>query len=157
VETAAEQQQKSQKPAALTSAPTSESDISAAVAELRSADAGTLRQVEPLASCLPLDRFQAVVEKLKGQRLSSVVRNDAGLFVFLLRLELDEMRRERAAAVAAMADAAPPVESRIERIKRTDPARYIAAMKDTPGFDVEAYLTEHVADEVERQRLRRTA
>jgi hypothetical protein len=101
-------------------APT-ETDISAAVAELHNADAGTIRQVEPLARQLPRDRFEEVVETVRIRRLSNVVRNDAGLMVHLLRLELEQLKRTSAPAVQAPGTAVP---SRIERLKREDPEEY---------------------------------
>jgi hypothetical protein len=126
-----------------------ETEISAAVAELRNGDAGTHRQVEPLARLLPAERFFAVLENLRDRRLSSTVRNDAGLFVHLLRVAVQELRAEHAS------QAAPPVESMIERIKLEEPAKYIEAMKGSPVFDLEAYLAKYVDDVDERERLRR--
>ena len=74
---------------------TRESDISAAVDELRNADAYTKRQVQPLAEALLRDRFHATFRLLKERRLSSVVRDVAGLFVHLLKVELQAVRLER--------------------------------------------------------------
>ena len=119
-EAAAEQQQTNSSSAA--SRPPNENEISAAVAELRNADAHTCRQVEPLARMLPVDRFEQVVETLRQRRLSSVVRNDAGLFVYLLRLECDEARREMVVFEA--------VESPIERLKRENPDEYARRMSE---------------------------
>jgi hypothetical protein len=129
---AAEQQQSDTStaadgPARGAGEPTRESDISAAVAELRNADGGTLRQVEPLARLLPRDRFEEVVETHRVRCLSSVIHNDAGFFVFLLRNAWDELRRETRAV------AQPPetaVESGIERLKRDDPEEYARRMAD---------------------------
>jgi hypothetical protein len=152
---AAEQQQSETSSAAVRWESARQTEISAAVAELRNGDAGTLRQVEPLARLLPYERFHAVLEVLRERRLSSTVRNDAGLFVYLLRVEVEALRAER--ALSAAEKAAPPVESMIERVRREEPAKYIAAMKDSPVFDLEAYLVEYVDDVDERERLRRTA
>jgi hypothetical protein len=132
-----------------------ESEVSAAVAELRNADAGTLRQVEPLARLLPHERFRAVLDVLRERRLSSTVRNDAGLFVHLLRVEVQALKAELGALTAEAV--APPVESMVDRVKREDPAKYIEAMKDSPAFDLEAYLVKYVDDVDERERLRRAA
>ena len=105
--------------------PTRESDISAAVDELHTADAYTRNQVEPLARALPRDRFEHVVETLRQRRLSSVVRNDAGLFVFLLKAELAALRKEQAFTAQAPETAVP---SRIERLKRENPDEYARRM-----------------------------
>lgn len=105
--------------------PTRESDISAAVDELRNADAYTLRQVEPLARALPRDRFEEVVATLRARCLSSVVRNDAGLLVHLLRLEFAALRIERPAFTQPPETA---VGSRIERLKRDEPEEYARRM-----------------------------
>jgi hypothetical protein len=107
--------------------PTRESEISAAVDELRHADAYTLRQVEPLARALPRDRFEEVVATLRARCLSSVVRNDAGLFVHLLRLEFAALRIERPAFTQPPETAVP---SRIEQLKRDDPDEYARLMAD---------------------------
>jgi hypothetical protein len=154
---AAEQQQsESDSTAAVRLESAREHDVSAAVAELRNGDAGTLRQVEPLARLLPYERFRTVLEVLRERRLSSTVRNDAGLFVHLLRIEVAALRAER--ALLAVENAVPPVESMIDRVKREEPAKYIDAMKENyPAFDLEAYLVEYVDDVDERERLRRAA
>jgi hypothetical protein len=129
-EAAAEQQQSESSSAADRQEPPTEKEISAAVAELRNADVHTLRQVEPLAASLTRDRFEEVVETLRTRCLSSVVRNDAGLFVYLLRLECDQARREYAATVRAQAEAAPRALSRIERLKREKPEEYARRMAE---------------------------
>jgi len=152
---AAEQQQRDENTAAVRLESARESEVSAAVAELRNGDAGTLRQIEPLARLLPYERFRIVLELLRERRLSSTVRNDAGLFIHLLRVEVQMLRAERAALAAEAI--APPVESLIDRVKREQPAKYIEAMKDSTEFDLEAYLVEYVDDVDERERLRRSA
>jgi hypothetical protein len=123
---AAEQQQRDASTAAIRVAAASESEISAAVAELWSADPGTLNQIEPLASLLSADRFQATFKKLKERRLSSPIRNDAGYFVYLLRVEI---RALRAASALPSAAHGPQGESGIERMKREDPDEYARRME----------------------------
>lgn len=154
---AAEQQQSETSSAAGRWESARESEVSAAVASLRTGDAGTLRQVEPLARLLPVDRFRAVVEKLNERRLSSPVRNDAGLFVYLLGVEVDTLRRERAIVDAERAVAEPAEPTGIEALKRRDPAQYVRAMLSSGALDLEAFLAEYVDDPGERARLRRIA
>jgi hypothetical protein len=127
---AAEQQQSDTStaadgPARGAGEPPTEKEISAAVDELWHADAYTLRQVEPLARALPHDCFEEVAETLRVRRLSSVVRNDAGLFVHLLRAALAAVRVERQAFTPPPGTA---VDSRIERMKRDEPEEYARRM-----------------------------
>jgi hypothetical protein len=140
---AAEQQQVESSSAAPRQRPPTREEISAAVGQLRTADAGTFRQVEPLARSLTVDRFEEVVETLKARRLSNIVRNDAGYFVRLLGIACEGERQELEATfhqqVAARQPPETKVSSRIERMKRENPeeyARKIAAFEASIGRSV---------------------
>jgi hypothetical protein len=132
-----------------------ESEIAAAVGRLRSVDHGTLAVVEPLARALPRETFLHVLRTLDHRTRAGTVANDVGLLVRLLRVAVNEHGRRQAAEAASDV---PAVElGLVERTKRENPAGYLEAMRDVPGFDVDGFLAEYVADSAERERLRRLA
>jgi hypothetical protein len=123
--------------------PPTREEISAAVKTLRNKDAGTLRQVEPLARRLTVDLFEEAMETLRARCLANTVRNDAGYLMHLLRVTCQELRDEHEAAFwQGVAERQPPetkVGSRIEQLKREDPAEYkrkMAAFRESIGRKV---------------------
>jgi hypothetical protein len=138
-------------------------EVAAAVECLVSKDSGTLAVVERLARSLTREEFERALKKLERRRQSTTdpLLDDAAYLVSVLKLALREQARLRAAARVdplARASAEKPPSGFVERVKREEPERYIAAMvKQMPDFDVERYLACYVSDESERQRLRRLA
>lgn len=95
----AEQSEPEEGSAAAPEAPPDLQRILRVTSGLRSQDQGTLRQIEPLAIQIPLSRFLNAVEKMQRRKN---VKNDAGLLVSLLRLEINEHALDVAKAHAAL-------------------------------------------------------
>lgn len=131
-------------------------EIAAVLVQLRSADDWTWAQVERLARQVTAEAFARAVGVLDRRRATGSVENDAGYLVYLLRLECDRAARDRAQALADAQSAAGvevPI-GHVERIRRTDPERYVRSMLARfPGFDVDAFVRQYVGDSAEQGRL----
>jgi hypothetical protein len=138
-----------------------DAEVVAAVRRLGSRDAGTLAVVEGLARRLTREHFFQVLDVLERRKSSGKIANDAGLLVKLLKVAVEERARQvqeaKEAALEAIAVERSSVLGVVERAKRENPERYLEAMRDVRGFDVDAYLEAYVADPAERERLRNPA
>lgn len=133
------------------------------VGRLASADAGTIRQIEPYANALSRVRFERAATKLLERRQRGSIANDAGLFLHLLKVEFREQARElgaqRDVQLAAIRDSEA---SGIERMKRDQPKRFLRLMltrqreRNLPPVKdeyIEQFLADNVRDEAQREEL----
>jgi hypothetical protein len=141
------------------SRPPPDTEITEAVRRLRGAHPKSPDEVRRYACQLPSSVFAAALEEVQEAEADGSARRPVGLLIYRLRVELDSRAQQFAAALAGDASerfgyGAPSPTDEL----RHDPERWVRAMapRVTAG-DVESYLRLHVADELQRHRLRSLA
>lgn len=81
--------------------PTSQAQVTAALATLKATDAGSFARVAPLAEQLPAQVFQHVLDRVQERKQTGTVKNDVGLLVDLLRTTERSLQLAAAAEQAA--------------------------------------------------------
>lgn len=122
------------------------SRIAQVVDEFAPGDTDSINHIEPLATQLPADTFEQLVEKVRTRRPD----NPAGLLRKFLTDELRQRLRNNIQQPAGIVVSSP-----IERMKHDEPERYLDLMAhalDKPA--VEHYLATYVTDEEHRIELR---
>ena len=98
------------------------------VGRLRSADAGTVRQVRAAAESLPLDVFLEIADLVEERKRTGVVANDAGLLVSQLKIAAAERRAGDEQVFFAPPVAWKRLEPWLAVVKREQPRAYVRAM-----------------------------